>query len=226
MKVPDLYCGKQLQCGQGKPEVLGRGPTQVRGSAFIEGPEIVGDPGQFPGAAGKGIPTELGSLMAGQTGNEEMVPVPFYAFIATSFARIKSFLKVDTLLTVKVIKSKIIYAEVIMAKVKNFAIPHPSYKDKQLVYACLEGPENAVYVRGHLKHKDTIELPPVWRDLVDPASITVSLTSNGTEQSLHVKRITNNQIVIQGRPGIPIDGFYHVYAERKDVPKLITEVDV
>ena len=226
MKVPDLYCGKQLQCGQGKPEVLGRGPTQVRGSAFIEGPEIVGDPLQFPGAAGKGVPTELGSLMAGQTGNEEMVPVPFYAFIATSFARIKSFLKVDTLLTVKVIKSKIIYAEVIMAKVKNFAIPHPSYKDKQLVYACLEGPENAVYVRGHLKHKDTIELPPVWKDLVDPTSITVSLTSNGTEQSLHVKRITNNQIVIQGRPGIPIDGFYHVYAERKDVPKLITEVDV
>ena len=95
MKVPDLYCGKQLQCGQGKPEVLGRGPTQVRGSAFVEGPEIVGDPLQFPGAAGKGIPTELGSLMAGQTGNEEMIPVPFYAFIATSFARIKSFLKVD-----------------------------------------------------------------------------------------------------------------------------------
>lgn len=226
MKVPDLYCGKQFQCGQGKPELLGRGPTEVRGSAYIEGPEIIGDPAQFPGAAGKGNPTDIGSLMAGQSGNEEMLTPPFYAFIATAYARIKSFLKVDTLLTVKVIKSKIIYAEVIMAKVKNFAIPHPSYKDKQLVYACLEGPENAVYVRGHLKHKDTIELPPVWKDLVDPASITVSLTSNGTEQSLHVKRITNNQVVVQGRPGIPIDGFYHVYAERKDVPKLITEIDV
>ena len=226
MKVPDLYCGKQLQVGQGKPELLGRGPTEVRGSAYIEGPELCGDPGQFPGAAGKAIPTEIGNLMAGQCTNEEMIPPPFYAFFATAYARIKSFLKVDTLLTVKVIKSKIIYAEVIMAKVKNFAIPHPSYKDKQLVYACLEGPENAVYVRGHLKHKDTIQLPPVWKDLVDPTSITVSLTSNGTEQSLHVKRITNNQVVIQGRPGIPIDGYYHIFAERKDVPKLITEVDV
>jgi hypothetical protein len=98
MKVPDLFVGKQLQVGCGKPDLLGRGPTQVRGSAFVQGPEMVGDPSQFPGAAGKGNPFEMGATMAGQNGNPEMIPSPFYAFFATTYARIKSFLKVDTLL--------------------------------------------------------------------------------------------------------------------------------
>tara|TARA_Y100000385_G_scaffold203598_1_gene210939 strand:+ start:240 stop:920 length:681 start_codon:yes stop_codon:yes gene_type:complete len=225
MKTPDLYCGKQFICGAGKPELFGRSLTQVRGTAYVEGPEMVGDPSQFPGAAGAGNPFDIGSLMVGQSANIEMKTPPFYAFFATSFARIKSFLKVDLLFTTKIIKSKIIYTEILMAKVKNFAIPHPSEKGKTLVYACLEGPENSVYVRGHLKHKDTIELPPVWRDLVDPTSITVSLTGNGSDQGLHVKRITNNQVVVQGRGGIPVDCFYHIFAERKDVPKLVTEIN-
>lgn len=225
MKTPDLYCGKQFICGAGKPELFGRSLTQVRGTAYVEGPEMVGDPSQFPGAAGVGNPFDIGSLMAGQSANIEMKTPPFYAFFATSFARIKSFLKVDLLFTTKIIKSKIIYTEILMAKVKNFAIPHPSEKGKTLVYACLEGPENSVYVRGHLKHKDTIELPPVWRDLVDPTSITVSLTGNGSDQGLHVKRITNNQVVVQGRGGLPVDCFYHIFAERKDVPKLVTEIN-
>ena len=225
MKTPDLYCGKQFICGAGKPELFGRSLTQVRGTAYVEGPEMVGDPSQFPGAAGVGNPFDIGSLMAGQSANIEMKTPPFYAFFATSFARIKSFLKVDLLFTTKIIKSKIIYTEILMAKVKNFAIPHPSEKGKTLVYACLEGPENSVYVRGHLKHKDTIELPPVWRDLVDPTSITVSLTGKGSDQGLHVKRITNNQVVVQGRGGLPVDCFYHIFAERKDVPKLVTEIN-
>ena len=186
---------------------------------------MTGDPSQFA------VPVyERGSVMAGQTANPDTVSPafggpPFYAFFATTFARIKSFLKVDTLLTVKIIKSKVIYTEVLMAKIKNFAIPHPTLPNTKLVYACLEGPENSVYVRGHLKHKDTIELPPVWRDLVDPPSITVSLTGNGADPGLHAKRITNNQVVVQGRGGLPIDCFYHIFAERKDVPKLVTEID-
>ena len=74
-------------------------------------------------------------------------------------------------MTVKIIKSKVIYAEVIMANIKNFAIPHPTLPNTNLVYACLEGPENAVYVRGVLKNKDTIQLPEVWKDIVSPNSI-------------------------------------------------------
>jgi len=224
MKTPDLYCGKQFICGSGKPELFGRALTQVRGTAYIEGPEMVGDPSQFLGAAGAGNPFEIGSLMAGQSANIEMKTPPFYAFFATSFARIKSFLKVDLLFTTKIIKSKIIYTEILMAKVKNFAIPHPSEKGKTLVYACLEGPENAVYVRGVLRNKDTIHLPEVWKDIVSPNSITVSLTSVGIDQGLMVKRVANNQVVVQAKPGLPINCHYHIFAERNDVEKLQTEV--
>jgi len=220
MKLPDAYVGKRFFVGEGKPEILGRGPTEVRGSAYIEGPEIVGDPNKFA------TPNkfELGGLMASQCENDEMKPKPFYAFIAKTYARIMDFLKVDKLLTTENIKCKIIYAEVIMAKVKNFSIPHPTKKNKNLVYACLEGPENAVYVRGRLKHKDIIILPSEWRKLIDPKSITVSLTPIGAHQDIIVKGIQDYKIVIQAKPGFPIDCYYHVFAERKDVDKLVTEI--
>ena len=219
-----FHVGGQLEVGEGKPEQFGRVVTKVRGSAYIEGPEMVGDTSQFA------VPVyERASLMAGQTANPDVASPaftgpPFYAFFATTFARIKSFLKVDTLLTVKIIKSKVIYAEVIMAKIKNFAIPHPTLPNTNLVYACLEGPENAVYVRGVLKNKDTIQLPEVWKDIVSPNSITVSLTSVGIDQGLMVKRVANNQVVVQAKPGLPIHCHYHIFAERNDVEKLVTEV--
>ena len=220
MKMPDAFIGKRLFVGLGKPEILGRGPTEVRGSAYMEGPEIVGDPKQFV----KPDKYELGSMMAAECKNDEMKPQPFYAFIAKKYARIMDFLKVDKLLTVENIKTKIIYAEVVMAKVKNFAIPHPSFKGKKLVYACLEGPENAVYVRGRLKNDNTITLPEVWEDLVDESTITVSITPVGAHQDIIVKRVQNNQVTLQAKPGMPIDCYYHVFGERKDVDKLITEI--
>ena len=218
--------GGQFTVGDGKPELFGRGPLRVRGSAYIEGPEMVGDPTQLP----PGNIFEEASLMAGQTANLDTVKspmlTPFYALFVTSFARIKSFLKVDLLLNAKIIKSKVIYAEVVMAKVKNFSIPHPTQPNTNLVYACLEGPENGVYVRGVLKNNDTIKLPEVWKNLVNPSSITVSLTPVGAEQSLIIKRVSKNEVVVGSRPGMPIHCHYHVYAERIDVEKLVTEVSI
>jgi len=232
MKVPDLFVGKRFFLGLGNPEILGRGPLEVRGSAYLEGPTITGDPnGQFDPttAVADGLPASpangLGNVMIGQNFNIEMKPIPFYALFVKTFARIKSFLKVDKLLTVELIKSKIIYTEVLMARTKNFAIPHPDKSGMKLVYACLEGPENSVYIRGRLNNKDTIELPNVWRNLVDETTITVSLTPIGSHQDLMVKRVQDNQVVIQAKPGLPINCYYHIFAERKDVPKLVTEID-
>jgi len=226
----NFHVGGLLEVGGGNAEQFGRPgipKTAVRGSAYIEGPCMVGDPSQFA------IPVvERGSLMAGQTANTDTATSltftgpPFYAFFCSTFARIKSFLKVDTMICAKVIKSKIIYAEVVMAKTKNFVIPHPSLPNKKLVYACLEGPENSVYVRGVLKNNDTINLPDVWKKLVSPNSITVSLTSVGIDQGLIVKRIANNKVVVQGKPGLPINCHYHIFAERIDVEKLQTEVEL
>ena len=124
----------------------------------------------------------------------------------------------------KTIKAKIIYTEVLLARSKNFSIPHPDDPSKQLVYACLEGPEHSVYVRGQLKNKNTIVLPEVWRNLVDERSITVSLTPVGAHQDLFVKRTQDNQIVVGSKAGLPINCHYHVFAERKDIEKLVTEV--
>ena len=47
MKVPDLFVGKRLFVGCGNPTALGVGPAEARGSAYIEGPAIIGDPQKF-----------------------------------------------------------------------------------------------------------------------------------------------------------------------------------
>lgn len=50
MKTPDLYVEKRLFVGCGDPVGLGIGPTEIRGSAYIEGPMIVGNPLTYPTA--------------------------------------------------------------------------------------------------------------------------------------------------------------------------------
>lgn len=217
----DLTTGKRLFVGEGKPEILGRGPLEVRGSAYIEGPEIVGNPGSFSSP----VPTELGTLMVAETTNSDMKPIPFYSLFVKTLARIQSFLKVDTLLTVELIKSKVIYTEVLCAKSKSFVIDHPLYENKKLVYGCLEGPEHGVYFRGRLRNEKIIFLPEHWSKLVDEKSITVQLQPIGAHQNIIVKRIKDNQIVLQSAGEMPIDCYYHVFAERVDVEKLQTEID-
>ena len=119
MKVPDLYVGKRFFVGDGTPTVLGVGPLETRGSAYVEGPMIVGNPLLFVSPN----PFELGSVMCrrAQTLRWNLF---LYALFVRTFARIASFLKVDTLIRTELIKAKIIYTEVLIAKVKNF-VPHP-----------------------------------------------------------------------------------------------------
>lgn len=50
MKTPDLYVEKRLFVGCGDPVGLGVGPTEIRGSAYIEGPMIVGNVLTYPTA--------------------------------------------------------------------------------------------------------------------------------------------------------------------------------
>jgi hypothetical protein len=221
MEFDRVTVGERLFVGSNKPEIFGRGPTTVNGTAAIEGPQIVGDSTEFI----EPIPTELGSLMVGRTTNIEMKPIPFYSLVVKTYARIKSFLKVDTLLSVETIKSKIIYTEVLMAKTKNFIINHPTKPGKQLIHSCLEGPENGVYVRGRITNKKEISLPEYWTKLVNSDTITVQLQPIGAHQNVIVKRIGENKIFLQSNGGIPIDCYYHIFAERNDVEKLIIEVN-
>ena len=109
---------------------------------------------------------------------------------------------------------------------KCFNIPHPSKEGKRLVYACLEGPENGVYVRGRLKNNNIIELPDYWVDLVDPDSITVQLTPMGASQDLIVDSINwGRQVIVRSVAGTGIDCFYLIQGTRVDVPPLEVEQD-
>lgn len=220
LSFDDLTIQHQVWCGSGTAPIFGVGPTKVRGSVYVEGPQIIGDGSQYSTPS----PFELGNLMVGQNTNPDMKPTPFYAFFAKIYARIASFLKVDLLLTVKLIKSKVIFTEVLMAKVKNFVIDHPTKPGKQLVHSCLEGPENAVYVRGRVSGK-VIKLPEYWKNLIDPKTISIQLQPIGAHQNVIVKRYNTDEIHLQANNGQPINCFYHVYAERIDLPPLVTEID-
>lgn len=221
MKLPDAYVGKRLFVGEGTPEILGRGDAEVRGSGYVEGPFMVGDTTNFS----KPIPTEIASVMIGETKNSDMKIKPFYQIFIDGYARVKSWLKIDKLLSVRYIKSQYVLTEYLFARSKNFRIDHPlDPEHKYLIYSCLEGPENGVYCRGHLSGKTVIELPSVWTELVRPESITVQIQPIGSHQNIIVKRIGDNQIHLQSDSLLPIDCFYHVYGERKDIGKLKTEV--
>jgi hypothetical protein len=106
------------------------------------------------------------------------------------------------------------------AATKSFLIPHPTKPSKQLQYACLEGPENGVYIRGKT-NESIILLPDYWGKLVDEDSVTVTVTPIGKFQQLFVASQTSESVEIGN-----VDGFYNyvIYGERKDVDKLITEI--
>tara|TARA_B100002019_G_scaffold218196_1_gene190899 strand:- start:411 stop:1301 length:891 start_codon:yes stop_codon:yes gene_type:complete len=111
------------------------------------------------------------------------------------------------------------------SKPKAFDIPHPSREKHRLRYACIEGPEVGVYVRGRVKNEKVIVLPKYWKNLVHEESITVQLQPIGAHQDIIIKRWDDEKIYLQARGGMPINCFYHVYAERKDVNPLIVEYE-
>lgn len=110
------------------------------------------------------------------------------------------------------------------ATTKSFLIDHPTKSGMKLRYASLEGPENGVYIRGRCK-TGYINLPDYWVGLVDLDTITVDLTPVGKHQKIYVKDIQPEAVFVGNESDGPIDCFYTVYAERKDVDKLIVEFD-
>ena len=119
----------------------------------------------------------------------------------------------------------------VAAPFKKFDIPHPSKEfPHRLAHACLEGPEIGVYVRGELKGTNEIKLPDYWKDLVDEDSITVQLTPIGSHQNLcySIARSRDKITILVNPHGFnthTIRCSYIVYAERKDVKKLVTEYE-
>jgi len=143
-------------------------------------------------------------------------------------------LKVNTLvsgagninITGTVTASEVTAGGVTLTSRKAFDISHPSKEGWRLRHICLEGPESAVYYRGRLKDNNVIELPDYWVGLVDPESITVTLTQIGYSQDLIVDKIEwGKRIVIKSGTGANIDCYYLIHGERIDGEKLIVEYE-
>ena len=200
------------------PDALGKGAGRVRHSAYIEGPLQVGNAADFS--------TAQGTVMIGKDGNTN-APVSLHVKgDGTNAVYIDGDLYVsgDTDTGNKGrLASRFATAD---SKPKPFDMEHPSKgKGYRLRYACIEGPEVGIYYRGRLKNQKKIVLPKYWKDLVDIDSITVQLQSIGVHQDIIVKRWDDENIFLQSQGALPINCFFHVFAERKDIEKLIPEYE-
>ena len=108
------------------------------------------------------------------------------------------------------------------ATTKSFDIEHPTKEGMRLHHGSLEGPEHGVYIRGRLEG-DVVELPDYWLGLVDEDTITVQLTPNRGFQQIYVEDISDNKVYVGTQTDTPIDCFYFIQAERKDVDKMEVE---
>jgi hypothetical protein len=109
---------------------------------------------------------------------------------------------------------------------KGFDIKHPNKDNHRLRHICLEGPEAGVYFRGKLTNSDTIYIPDYWKGLIDPETITVSLSQIGTSQDLIIKSVNiDDGIKIVSGNSSEINCYYLVNASRIDGEPLIIEYE-
>ena len=217
----DVSCGGQLQVGTGVVPAIGQGDNKINGSAHVEGPMVVGPPQSYGSAEATLMVADLGNsdpdsssaphALKVRGGSPDAVYIEGDLYVSGS---------TDTGNKGR-LASRFATAD---AKPKPFDLVHPTKgQGHRLRYACIEGPEVGVYYRGRLKNDTEIVLPNYWKDLVHVDSITVQLQPIGAHQDIIVKRWDDEKIYLQAKAGFPINCFYHVYAERKDINPLIVE---
>lgn len=225
----DISIQHQLWIGAGAMPALGLGPSKVRGAALIEGPQIVGLPHPYITATlmvgplvnpDSPAPIIPGSLCYGSNTPYSLAVVGPAAVLGPIDAAESITSGVNIQAQGEVLSNCGAHR---LSKKKNFDIPHPSKEGWRLRHTCPEGPSNDVYIRGRIRNQKEIQLPSYWKDFVDVRSITVNLTPVGSHQHVIVKRIDESKVYLQSNGGLPIDCFYHIFAERKDGDKLIPE---
>ena len=240
--MDDCIVGGQLRVGTGLVPAIKEGDEKINGSMHAEGPVVFGSPGAF----GDNVAT----LMIARTTNDDKDCTPANrsvyingnqfingdsgtrnALYVTGGSGPNSvYIDGDLYVTGSTdtgnkgrLASRFSVAD---SKPKPFDIKHPTKGDgHRLRYACIEGPEVGVYHRGRLRRGKEISLPYYWKNLVHVESITVQLQPVGAHQDIIVKRWDDEKIYLQSNGGLPIDCFYHVYGERKDINPLITEYE-
>ena len=228
MKFGTALIGKRLFVGLGKPEALGKGKSEIRGSAYVEGPLQIGRDTDYSSVEA--------TLMIGAEYNTDSDTHPDKAIKAKGNVEIigdtdqTGNMEISGNMTIGgTMKSDYAtWAGSIVATSKLFDIKHPTKDGHRLAHGCLEGPEHAVYTRGRVCNgKNVIDLPEYWDGLVDYETLTVQLTCLGSHQNVIVKRISpmERKVYLQSQGGMPVDAFYHIMAQRKDVPNLVVEYE-
>jgi len=219
----DLSCGGQLQVGTGVVPAIGVGDTKINGSAHVEGPMVIGPPQSY----GSAEATLMIADLANADPDSSSAP---HALKVTGGSPDAVYIQGDMYVTGAVdclwkgrLASRFGTAD---GKPKLFDIDHPTKGEgHRLAHACIEGPEVGVYYRGRLRNKKVIELPHYWKGLVHTDSISVQLQPIGAHQDIIIKRWDDEKIYLQAKANFPIDCFYHVYGERKDVDGLVVEYE-
>ncbi len=228
MQFDDVQIGGQLRVGTGVYRAIKEGWQRINGSAAIEGPVVLGDQEEF----GKNEAT----LMVGKNSNKDIDCIMPRSVLGVSGPKptaVKTkgnmFITGDLYVTGSVdcqstgrLESRHKAAD---ASPKKFDIVHPSQEGMRLAHACIEGAEVAIYHRGRVRNEKEIILPDYWKDLVHMNSISVQLQPIGAHQDIIIKRWDDEKIYLQSKSGIPIDCFFHVYAERKDINPLVVEYE-
>ena len=229
MKLDDLQVGGQLLVGTGVYRAIKEGWQRINGSAAIEGPVVLGDQEEF----GKNEAT----LMVGKNSNKDIDCIMPRSVLGVSGPKptaVKTkgnmFITGDLYVTGSVdcqstgrLESRHKAAD---ASPKKFDIVHPSQEGMRLAHACIEGAEVAIYHRGRVRNEKEIILPDYWKDLVDEDSITVQLQPIGSRHfHLNVEKFDNKEIHIKEADDKSFECFYHVYGERKDTTKNISEYE-
>ena len=230
MKFGNITIGKQLFVGWGLPKALGLGEKSIRGAAYVEGPLQVGKDDSFDDVTA--------TVMVGPENNTDIESHPPKSLHVNGDVYIVGDTDQIGNMT---ISGQIICGTLIGAHIggsisepvsgksggaKSFDMPHPTKEGYRIRHVCLEGPETAVFVRGRVCNgKNVIDLPEYWDGLVDYETVTIQLTAIGSHQDVIVKRISpiERKVYLQCQGGMPVDCFYHIMAERKDVEKLIVE---
>ena len=220
MKFGNIFVGKRLFVGCGKPKALGKGETEIRGSAYVEGPLQVGNDKQYKKVEA--------TVMIGEEYNEDalidlpdtpqdirrgidrkMRPCDLSVKVKGNVViegddKTANALKIDgdTDQTGNIKASENITTDAHFVGditktsgtppgCKLFDIQHPTKEGHRLAHACIEGPEVAVYTRGRVCNgHNVIELPEYWKGLINYESLTIQLTAIHSHQNVIVKRIS------------------------------------
>ena len=232
--LDDVQVGGTLRVGTGVCPAVKDGDEGINGAVYAEGPVDFGDQQAFP--------EEQATLMVSRTTNKDPDCNPSdrslwvkgnvrvegddgtgYALDVSGGAGDPLLVRGDIIcdaLSPPRLSTRMSDAD---DRPKPFDLKHPTKEGWRLRYACIEGPEVGVYYRGRVKNEKIIKLPNYWKNLVHTNSISVQLQPIGAHQDVIVKRWDDETIYLQSNGGMPIDCFFHVYAERKDINPLITE---